>query len=183
MLTAVVGLIAAVITGFFGAFINEMYKRHRDACATAAAIAGELASYRTAHDALDVSLHILLKRAKEGVPLNIPQQDPAADVTFQAYVDKLGLLGPALAEETAYVYGQLRGFRSVFQSITRAPQGADSEYIAASLSVAQMFTRNAKQRGDLLIPRLTELANTSFADDLGRRLPWRPTPRKRRSTT
>lgn len=181
MLTAIVGLIAAVVTAFFGAFINEMYKRHRDACATAAALAGELASYSTAYDALDISLPILLKRAEAGRPLNIPQQDSAVDVTFQAYVDKLGLLGTKLAEETAYVYGQLRGFRSVFQSITRAPAEADSEYLAANLRVAHTFSQNAKRRGEPLIAELTELASTPFMSDLAQRLPWRRTSPASRS--
>jgi len=181
MSAAFVGLIATIIGAIIGAFINEMYKRHRDACATAAALAGELASYRYAYRALDVSFPILIERVQAGQPLNIPAQDPPADVAFQAYVDKIGLLGPDLAEKTSFVYGQIRGFRSTFFSLTRAPAHTDSAYLEAALRVGHMFMTSAQQHSVPLIETLRQTARTSFGSDLVARAKTIVSPARNRS--
>ena len=162
MEAALLGLIATIIAAIFGTFINEMYKRHRDAAATAAALAGELASYREAYALLDMSLPILISRVQSGQALNIPQQDAVPDVAFEAYVDKLGHLGSKLAEEVTYVYGQIRGFRSTFMSLTRDPSKFDAAYTESALRVAHMFTQNASRRGNPLIEALNKRASKPF---------------------
>lgn len=160
--SAYIGLTATIIGAVIGSFLNEMYKRHRDARATAAALAGELASYKQAFSALDQSLAVLIDRAEKGEPLNIPEQRPPVDITYEAHVDKVGLLGPKLAEEVALVYGQIRGFRSAFFPITGSGQKMESSYVVAALRVAHMFSQQAHQGVVPLTDALRELANQSF---------------------
>jgi len=159
---ALIGLIATIIGAILGAFLNEMYKRHRDAMATAAALAGELSSYRQAFVALDVSLPVLIGRVEEGNPLNIPEQAPPTDIAYEAYIDKIGLLGSELAEQVAYVYGQVRGFRSAFFPLTRQGEKFDAAYVTAGLRVAHMFSQNANRHAEPLISALQERARQSF---------------------
>lgn len=159
---ALIGLIATIIGAIIGAILNEAYKRHRDSVATAAALAGELSSYLQAFVALDDSLPVLIDRVEHGGPLNIPEQAPATDVAFEAYVDKIGLLGSQLAEQVAYVYGQVRGFRSAFFPLTRRGEKFDAPYATAALRVAHMFSQNANRHAQPLITALQERANRSF---------------------
>lgn len=162
MNSALVGLIATILGAVLGAILNEMYKRHRDAIATAAALAGELSSYREAFAALDFSFPVLIDRVEQGNPLNNPEQAAPADIAFEAYVDKIGLLGSQLAERVAYVYGQVRGFRSAFFPLTRQSEKFDATYVAAALRVAHMFSQNANKHAEPLIKALQERASQSF---------------------
>lgn len=162
MNSALIGLIATIIGAILGAMLNEMYKRHRDAVSTAAALAGELSSYREAFVALDASLSVLIDRVEHGIPLNIPEQAPPTDIAFEAYVEKIGLLGSQLAEQVAYVYGQIRGFRSAFFPLTRRAEKFDATYVIAALRVAHTFSQNAHNHAGPLITALHERANRSF---------------------
>lgn len=156
------GLVTTIVGAFLGAILNEQYKRHRDATATAAALAGELSSYRKAFESLDVSLPVLIGRVQQGHPLNIPEQAPPTDIAFDKYADKLGLLGVQLAEDVAFVYGQIRGFRSAFFPLTRRGETFDPGYVEAALRTAHMFAQTASQRGEPLIKALQRRAARSF---------------------
>lgn len=162
MNSALIGLIATIIGAILGAILNEKYKRHRDAVATAAALAGELSSYRQALVALDNSLPVLISRVEQGAPLNIPEQAPPTDIAFEAYVDRIGLLGSQLAEQVAYVYGQIRGFRSALFPLTRQGMTFDTAYAIGALRVAHMFSQNANTHAEPLIRALQERAGRSF---------------------
>lgn len=162
MNSALIGLIATIFGAVVGAILNEGYKRHRDAIATAAALAGELSSYREAFVSLDFSFSVLIARVEQGEPLNIPEQAAPTDIAFEAYVDKIGLLGSHLAERVAYVYGQVRGFRSAFFPLTRQGERFDATYVAAALRVAHMFSQSANKHAEPLIKDLQERANQSF---------------------
>lgn len=162
MNSALIGLIATIIGAIVGSILNEMYKRHCDAVATAAALAGELSSYRQAFVALDNSLPVLIDRVEQGNPLNIPEQAPPTDIVFEAYIDKIGLLGSHLAERVAYVYGQVRGFRSAFFPLTQRGERFDATYVTAALRVAHMFSQNADKHAEPLIEALQERADWSF---------------------
>lgn len=165
------GLITTIIGAIIGAVLNEMYKRHRDAVAASAAIAGELASYRGAFESLKVSLPVLIGRAEKGEPLNIPEQAPAKDTAYDAYVDKIGLLGPYLAEDIARVYGYIRGFRSALIPISGEKGAAAPEYMEASLRVADMFAQGAFKDSDSLVPALRKRARQTFIGHIGAMFP------------
>lgn len=167
MITAVVALLTALVAGMFGAFFTEMYKRHRDATATAAAIAGELASYKDAFAMLDLSLPVLIAKAKKGVPLNMPEQGQMHDVAYEAYVDRTGLLGSKLAEDVTYVYGQLRGFRSAFRSISGQAKDIEPAYVEAHLRVGHLFLSRANERIAPLVEDLRSFARKPFWEVLG----------------
>jgi hypothetical protein len=162
MNSALIGLIATIVGAIIGTFLNEMYKRHRDAVATAAALAGELASYRLAFFILDQSMPVLIQRVERGEPLNLPAVEQPTDVVFAAYVDKLGLLGHQLAEQAALVYGQIRGFRAAFFALTRADMKFDTPYLLASLKAAHSLAQAADGHGQPLVAALQERANQSF---------------------
>lgn len=156
------GLITTIVGAILGAVLNEQYKRHRDAAATAAALAGELSSYREAFKQLDLSLPILIDRVHQGQALNMPEQSPPTDIAYEKYVDKVGLLGSQLAEEIAFVYGQIRAFRSAFFPLTRRGESFDPAYVEAALRMAHAFAQIANQRGEPLVKTLQKRAVRSF---------------------
>ena len=161
MTGAIIGLIATIIAAIIGGLLNETYKRHLDAVATAAALAGELASYRPAFAMFDASVSVLTNQALAG-ELHIPEQAPAVDTAYNAYVDKIGLLGPELAESVADVYGRIRGFRAALYPVTKRDRQPNPEYDAASLRVAHMFAKQADAAGAKLVASLRERASTRF---------------------
>jgi hypothetical protein len=161
MIVAIIGLIATVVAAVICGLLNETYKRHLDAVATAAALAGELASYKPAFGMLDSSIGVLLKQAETG-ELYIPEQAPTVDTAYNAYVDKIGLLGPELAEDVAAVYGRIRGFRSALFPVTKRDRLQNAEHDVASLRVAHMFAQQASAAGDALVESLRDRARTPF---------------------
>ena len=159
---AIIALCTAVVAGLFAAFVSEMYKRHRDMTATAAAIAGELSSYREAYQQLDLSIDLLIKMVERGEQLNLPPQDSVPDVAYEAYIDKVGLLGSQIAEDVTYVYGQIRGFRSSFFALTKQSGPVDPIYTVTVLRICHQFMKKANGRSEPLIVALQNKAKEPF---------------------
>jgi hypothetical protein len=162
MNTAIIGLIATIIGAIIGSLVNESYKRHCDGVATAAAIAGELGSYRVAFGLLDDSIPIMIELAQKGEKLPLPKQDTPSDAVFDAYVDKIGLLGTELAENVALVYGYIRGFRAGFFPLT-GNMSLDPTYVVGALTAVHSFLKLANENGEPLIEKLQARAKQPFA--------------------
>lgn len=158
---AIYSLAGTIAVAGIGTFLNERYKRHLDAASAAAALAGELASYLSAFKSFDVSLNVLVSQAEAGV-LRIPEQGQMMDTAYDAYVDKIGLLGPRLAEDVAAVYGAIRGFRAALSPVTKPDRRADAAYDVASLRVAHMFAQGARAKAVSLVELLRLRARSSF---------------------
>lgn len=116
---ALIAFTSAVLVGFGGHFVAEDYRRFRDGKAIAAALAGELRS-------ITLSLPVLLRGLKEirlllssPSSISLPEIPDQKSPVFEATADKIGLLGVDLAGEVAFLYDQIRAFRTSFQLLSK----------------------------------------------------------------
>lgn len=116
---ALIAFTSAVLVGFGGHFVAEDYRRFRDGKAIAAALAGELRS-------ITLSLPLLLPGLKEiqrvlltRTSISLAEIPDQKSPVFEATADKIGLLGVDLAGEVAFLYDQIRAFRTSFQLLSK----------------------------------------------------------------
>jgi hypothetical protein len=134
MWTAVLAFMGAIFGGVISGLVGEHYRRYRDMVATAAALAGELSSIRLACNELQELLPRLLDQVKiAGRPPAMPRMNAPNDIAYEAYIDKLGLLGSDLAERTSLAYGQIRGMRAYFFALTGELSSYDPSYLIGAL--------------------------------------------------
>ena len=112
----IAGVVALVVAGLsnFGA---ESFKRHRDAVALAAGIAGELRGYAPAFNEMRGNLLQMLHRASSGHRLQMPRIARPSSPVFDGNVSKLGVLGVQLAEQVSFVYSCIGAFRSMMEVV------------------------------------------------------------------
>jgi hypothetical protein len=160
--SAWIGLIGTIIAAMIGAFVNEKYKRHCDAVATAALLAGELSSYLDAFAILDKALPILIEQIERGQPFAAPPAEMPKDIAFEASADKMGLLGPKLAKDISLVYGQIRGFRAIFFGLSNDPSKFEPPQQIAILRAAHGALQHSQKKGVPLIRVLKRRAYRPF---------------------
>ncbi|MEX4004200.1 hypothetical protein AB4Y38_35555, partial [Paraburkholderia sp. EG285A] len=93
---------------------------------------------------------------------------PPTSPVFDSGVVKLGLLGPALAEEVAFVYEQIRAFRLGLQRISKHHPEMERETVAQVLEFCLTLITTAQERGTKLIADLQRYANEGY----WRTRPW-----------
>jgi hypothetical protein len=162
LLAAIIAASAALVVAFLNSIVAEVFRRRQDRRALAAAIAGELASYEPAlpqiRQILQDAIHALDSKNREAI--NFRPFDKPKDFVFEKAVEKLGLLGPKLVEDTVYVYGNLNGFRVALGLIsTHFKEMSDTELRARSVACLEAVNR-AAQRGTLLVAALKCVAGT-----------------------
>jgi len=153
LMGATFALSGTLIVAFLANFCAEDYRRHRDSVALAAALAGELASYEDAWPILRSSLEAMHMHSVAGNSISLPKMPKPSDRVFEANVGKLGLLGPELAEDLAYVYNQVNAFREIFKTLMDEPELAAREQ-AARLDACITTLDRAMGRGASLPGRL-----------------------------
>jgi len=161
---ALIALLGIIIAGFLSTIVAEDYRRFRDGSGLAAALAGELASYMLA---AEIMLPIMdgLQRATVAtggvslLPLELHvQPDPA----FDAGVGNLGLLGTDLAEDTAFVYQQLRAFRSTYKLLSTPNLQLGQTQTLAILAGWKGTLERAQTRGKPLVLSLKARADQPY---------------------
>jgi hypothetical protein len=146
---ALIGFGGSVLVSFIANFCAEDYRRHRDSRALAGALAGELSSYKDAWPQLRASLRTMHDNARSGIRLTLPKFPKPVDRVFEANVARLGLLGPELSEEIAYVYNQFNAFRELFRTLMEEPELAADQQ-AARLAVCITTLERAVARAEQL---------------------------------
>ena len=158
----VVALIAAVVSLAVAALSNfgaESFKRHCDAVALAAGLAGELKSHAAFLPEIQAGWGRLQKLAESGQFQFVPNLKPTSPV-FDASVARLGALGPELAEEVAFVYSGIQAFRMM---MSWTAEGADTaEKQAASIKAALRSIERVEGRANTLIEALHKRARSRF---------------------
>lgn len=162
LLAAIVAASAALVVAYLNSIVAEQFRRRRDRKALAAALAGELSSYQPAlpmlRDVLQKTIEAVDTHNRENVIFR-PFEKPK-DFVFETAVEKIGLLGPKLVEDTIYVYGNMNGFRVAFGLISvHYKEMSDIELRARSLSCLQALER-AEERGIPLVSALKQIAGT-----------------------
>jgi hypothetical protein len=160
LIAALLTLTGTLIAGFLSTFLAEDYRRFRDRASFAGAIAGELASYNEAWPMLEELLPKLINAANNQNKLTIPRIEKPTDRVFDNCVAQIGLLGPELAEDVAYVYNNINAFRVSF--ISSSAPDLSSLQIAATLQGGLDAMNRAKIRGEQLPKKLRELASEKY---------------------
>jgi hypothetical protein len=153
---ALIGFGGSLIVGFIANFCAEDYRRHRDSLALAGALAGELASYRDAWPLLGASLQAMHETSLAGNKITFPKVPKPVDRVFEANVARIGLLGPELSEDLAYVYNQFNAFRELFKTLMDEPELAADQQ-AARLAACITTLDRAVARGESLPDHLRKL--------------------------
>jgi hypothetical protein len=135
----------------------------RDGQALAGALAGELKSHATAIPILQYSLREMVDalRSPEG-RISMQEFEPPNSPVFDAGVPKLGLLGPTLAEEVAFVYEQIRAFRITYSRVSKRHADMPRIQTAATLEFCLMLIDTASTRGTKLILDLQRYATEGY---------------------
>ena len=159
---ALIASAAGFVTAAVAGVISEAYKRHRDSTSLAAALAGELrvavATYPSARRVwVDLG-----QRASAGNLLNIPKTDDVGQIPiFKANIERVGLLGPDLAGEVAYVYSCITGFRS---AVLLLMDVATPEQQASLITTGVGAMDRAFDQGRPLIEKLSLKARSVFLE-------------------
>lgn len=159
-LTALVALVGTLSVGFASTFLAEHYRRFRDRGSLAGAIAGELASYSEAWPILNDQLSKMIVAFENGAVIKLPKLDKPTDRVFDSCVAQIGLLGPDLAEATAYVYNNINAFRVAF--IASSDPEISNIQQAQLIKNALAALNRANDRGSDLPKKLRTFANESY---------------------
>jgi hypothetical protein len=160
IIAALIALAGTLIVGFLSTFLAEHYRRFLDRTSLAGAIAGELASYNEAWPMLEKNLTQLFTMVSSGKQIKIPKIEQPTDRVFDSCVEKLGLLGPELAEDIAYVYNNLNAFRVALLAASEVELSGPLQ--AGLLQGALEALKRANDRGIQLLQKLKKFANENY---------------------
>jgi hypothetical protein len=160
ILPAVLALFGTLVAGFLSSLLSEHHRRFRDKQALAGAFAGELGSYKEGWPMFAKQFPLLFEMAKSGEKVNIPKIDKPTDRVFESCVGQIGMLGPELAEDLAYVYNNLNAFRTTF--ILVSSDGTTPRQQLAMLESAWACLNRAQARGEDLPDRLKAYAKRRY---------------------
>lgn len=161
-MTAILTLVAAIAAAFIGSLVTEHYRRFREAQSIASAIAGELTGYQEASDLLLQNFAQMKAIVANDKRLPFKPFDPPKDVLYEALAEKIGLLGPPLARDVAYVYQRLYGFRVGFMILTRDHTLMSPSDVFVNLTMCEEAIKAAQSRGKSLIDALTTFASEDY---------------------
>jgi hypothetical protein len=160
---ALIAFLGVLAGGYVNNFLGEDFRRFRDGQALAGALAGELNSHATAIPLLQYSLREMVDALRSpGGKVTLGEFDPPNSPVFDAGVAKLGVLGPVLAQEVAFVYEQIRAFRITFQRVSKQHTDMHNNQTAASLEFCLMLINTAHERGSKLIIDLQSYAKEGY---------------------
>lgn len=155
----IAGLVSLLVAGV-AHFGSEMYRRHRDSNALAGGLAGELGSWTVDFPATLEVLPRLANEAGQGTYVPMPRMARPKSPVFDSRVGDLGLLGPELAEDVAFVYGRIEAFRSMMEIVIS--DDTPPQQLAGALTTAHEMVRLAHERGMPLLDRLRAHARRPF---------------------
>ncbi|MGF6569698.1 hypothetical protein ABH945_001774 [Paraburkholderia sp. GAS333] len=161
--SALIAFVGVLAGGYLNNFLGEDFKRFRDGQALAGALAGELASHATAIPMLQRMFGDMAATLRtEGGQITLYEFNPPNSPVFDASVSKLGLLGPTLAHEVAFVYEQIRAFRSMFRSISIHYEDMPREGMLNGFEHSLTLLETAHLRGTKLIADLQKYASDGY---------------------
>ncbi|MDE1141274.1 MAG: hypothetical protein PW999_16695 [Paraburkholderia tropica] len=167
--SALIAFVGVLAGGYLNNFLGEDFKRFRDGQALAGSLAGELASHATAIPMLLTMFRGMANALlTEDAKMTLYEFNPPTSPVFDASASKLGMLGPSLAHEVAFVYEQIRAFRSMFRDISIHYEDMPRDGMANACDHCLTLLDTAQSRGTKLIADLQEFAN----DGYWRTRPW-----------
>ena len=160
---ALIAFLGVLAGGYVNNFLGEDFRRFRDGQALAGALAGELNSHATAIPLLQRFIPEIVSALRTpGGKVSLGEFDAPNSPVFDAGVAKLGVLGPALAQEVTFVYEQIRAFRTTFERVSKQQTAMPNEQLAVSLEFCLMLINTAYERGSKLIIDLQSYAKDGY---------------------
>lgn len=161
LFTPILAFGGTILGAFLGSIVNEMYKRHRDATATAAAIAGEMEIMSlTCTQYLTVLPQISEAAKTNGHPSTHWGSNPQTALSVHA--EKLGMLGSNVVSLVTRFYIELQGFRNNCDQASSEASFSDRARMAMYFEAAGSYAQMAVETSSELLPLLTKLSRTSF---------------------
>jgi hypothetical protein len=160
--SALIAFISAILVGFITHFVAEDYRRFRDGQAVAASLAGELRSITSSLPELRQGLLGMKGLLENLQPLSLPELPDQSSPMFEANVPKIGLLGAEIAGELAFIYDQIRAFRTSFQLLSKHHSVMSGEWSGALVGRCVLLIDSNEQNARNLIVKLNESALTSY---------------------
>ncbi|MFM0386496.1 hypothetical protein [Paraburkholderia dipogonis] len=160
--------------GYVNNFLAEDYKRFRDGRALAGALAGELQSHGEAIPWIKAGLENMEKGLRDGHKLTLPEWPSPPSPLFDENAGKIGLLGPTMSGDVAYVYENLRAFRQSFHQLSKNHETMPVEWSRASITGCLAAITRAETRGAQLILNLKNHAESRYWNlpETGMQLKW-----------
>jgi hypothetical protein len=155
----IAGVVSLLVAGLSN-FGSESYRRHRGATSVAGALAGELSAHAAAMPELRGRLRMWLELSQGGQRLEMQHLAPPNDPIFDSCVGALGALGPSIAEDVAFVYSNIRGFRQVMSHI--AGEATTAEQQRGAIVAALEGIDRTEPRVILLIGALRRVAASEW---------------------
>ncbi|KGX70135.1 hypothetical protein Y026_953 [Burkholderia pseudomallei TSV28] len=159
---ALVGFLGVLVGGYGSNFLAEDYRRFRDSRALAGALAGELESHGEAVPILKDGLERMGNKVLAGEKLDLPEWPIPPSPLFDENASKIGLLGPELARDVAYVYEHLRAFRQNFHQLTKHHTEMPPEWTHSNIMGCLAILTRMEPRGRQLIVNLKNHADVQY---------------------
>lgn len=164
---ALIALLGVIIAGFLSTIVAEDYRRFRDGSGLAAALAGELGSYVLAMDMMLSAIEGMERVAEATGKVVLGPIQAQTDHVYESQAGNLGLLGAELAENTAFVYQNIRAFRSAYKLLSDSPREWDKAQVLGIVRAMRDTVERARIRGVPLVGALRTRASAIY------RAPWR----------
>jgi len=141
----------ALVVFWLTAFVGEDYRRSRDAKALAAALAGEVESFKIALVIADKTAHGMLEELKKGKPFPrriVPEQP---ETVYAANLERVGILGVSIGRDLPFAYHMMHAYRVAMIAVFSTDSAIEQK---SAVTVALPFIANAN---DVLPGLLTKL--------------------------
>jgi hypothetical protein len=159
---AFIAFTAAVLVGFGSHFLVEDYRRFRDGQAIAAALSGELRSIMLSLPELHSSLTGIKGLLDDFRQLPLPEMPDQSSPIFEKSTEKVGLLGVELAGEVAFLYDQIRAFRTSFQLLSKHHAKMDAPWSSLLVARCMQLIDTNGPTGKILIKKLQDHSEISY---------------------
>lgn len=159
---AFIAFTAAVLVGFWSHFVVEDYRRFRDGQAIAAALAGELRSIMLSLPEVQISLTGMKGLLDNLQQISLPEMPDQSSPIFEKSTEKVGLLGVELAGEVAFLYDQIRAFRTSFQLLSKHHAKMDPPWSSLLVGRCIQLIDTNGPKAKTLIEKLQEHSGISY---------------------
>jgi hypothetical protein len=153
-----------------GGIINERYKRHRDRVAVAAVLHADISALRAITLATGnvQNFEALANLLEQGQDIPFPQvliPEMSQGPIFHAYIDKIGLLRAADAQDVILFYEYLVGIRFTLKNLVAGAWDGQPQSVAikaAQIRNGLRFWSQCADIADRLLPALQRTARQQF---------------------
>lgn len=162
MAPALIAFAAVVLVGYGSHFLAEDYRRSREGKAIAAALAGELRSIMLSLPELRPNLAQMKVLLDRNMKIALPEMPDQSSPIFEKCADKVGMLGVELAGDIAFVYDQIRAFRTSFQLLSKQHANMGAAWSGLLVERCLALIKSNEPLSEALIIKLRAFSDSSY---------------------